>query len=723
MLSGCGLEPGEPEVTLMPEAQYVGSEACGACHESAYTDWSTSHHALAMQPATKETVLAAFDHTVGDTDLVTTETDFVARLPDSSGKRDTFKITHTFGVAPLQQYLADIGQGKKQVLRATWDTRKSEAGGQRWYQQFPNEVVPPDDVLHWTRISQNWNSMCADCHSTGFVKNYDVETDTFSSQWQEISVGCEACHGPGSAHVTNPAMVLSGNNALAESGQQPEVCAPCHARRAQLAEGYQPGMALMDFYLPELLNPPLYHPDGQIDDEVYVYGSFKSSKMHQAGVVCGDCHNPHRATVHVEGDALCAQCHSPAGNPRFPQLKKLDYASTAHHQHAANSEGARCVNCHMGGKVYMGNDLRHDHSFRVPALSMDPDIPITCENCHTNQSRDWFADHLPPRSDHFSTAFITGEEKALIDLIDDKSNNTIVRATALSRLSTSTLAGAARVTLAASRSDAELLRHTSLANAPLLDDLRRVGLIQRLLTDPIRAVRIEAASAALDLTAEERTQLGEDFDSALAEYTATLRLSAETAEAQTSLARLHSTMGDLAAAQSALERALEINHSFVPALINLADLYRVTGRDAQAEPFLMRATEISLPIPSADQAYALWLVRQGRSRDALVYLRRAHAQAPEDPQTAYLLAIGLNGVGDTIAALELLSGLSGSRAYDTNTHFVHATILRDLLLGDPTYKEAALSTAAALIAREPNNVTFQALFRQIQSVAKASNNS
>lgn len=707
----------------MPDAKYVGSEACGACHEKAYTDWSTSHHALAMQPASTETVQAAFDHTIGDTDLIATETDFLARLPDGSGKRDTFKITHTFGVAPLQQYLVDIGQGKKQVLRATWDTRESGAGGQRWYQQFPNEEVPPGDVLHWTRISQNWNSMCGDCHSTGFVKNYDEKTDTFSSRWQEISVGCEACHGPGSAHVANPAMGFSGDAFLAEPGQQPDVCAPCHARRAQLAEGYQPGMALMDFYLPELLNPPLYHPDGQIDDEVYVYGSFKSSKMHQAGVVCGDCHNPHRAAVHVEGDALCAQCHSPTGNPRFPQLKKLDYTSSAHHLHASDSEGARCVNCHMGGKVYMGNDLRHDHSFRVPTLSTNPDVPITCENCHTNQSRDWFADHLPLRSDHFSTALATGEETALIDLVDDQKNNTIVRATALSRLATSKLAGAARVTLAASRSDADLLRHTSLANATLLDDVRRVGLIRRLLTDPIRAVRIEAASAALDLSAEERLQLGDRFDSALAEYRATLHLSAETAEAQTSLARVNSAMGDLVAAQSALERALEINPSFVPALINLADLYRVTGRDAEAGPFLQRATQISLPIPSADQAYALWLVRQGRSREALSYLHRAHRQAPDDPQTAYLLAIGLNGVGDTITALELLSGLSGRPAYDTNTHFVHATILRDMLLSDPTYREAALSTAAALVAREPNNVTFQALYRQIQSVANASNNS
>lgn len=722
-LTGCGSESSIPEPATTPVADYVGSEACRACHEEAYTDWSGSHHALAMQPATPDTVLARFDHTIAQTTLLATGPDFVARLPDATGEMNAFKITHTFGVTPLQQYLVDLGDGKKQVLRASWDSRTSQAGGQRWYEQFPDEVVPPGDVLHWTSVSQNWNSMCGDCHSTGFVKGYDEQTQSFSSQWQEISVGCEACHGPGSAHAAHPQNALSGTAALAEPTRQPEVCAPCHARRAQLAEGYQPGMTLMDFYLPELLNPPLYHPDGQIDDEVYVYGSFKSSKMHQAGVVCGDCHNPHRAAVDVEGDALCAQCHSPSGNPRFPQLKKLDYTRTEHHQHNPDSAGARCVGCHMGSKTYMGVDVRHDHSFRIPTLSSRPNVPLTCQGCHAEQPRSWFAAHLPPPPDHFAAALTAGGEKALISLVDDKTTNTIVRATALSRLAHSGLAGAARVTLEAGRSESDLLRHTSLGNALLLDDARRTGLITRLLSDSVLAVRIEAASAALDLSAEARSKLGPAFASALAEYKATLRLSAETAEAQTSLARVHAAMGDPIASETALERALEINRSFVPALINLADLYRTTGRDADAEPLLKEATGTSLAIPSADQAYALWLVRQGQSREALTYLRRAHHNAPDDPQTAYLLAIGLNGVGDTLAALDLLSSLSQTPAYDTNTHFVHATILRDVLLDDPSYRDAAVATAAALVAREPNNTTFQVLYRQIQSVANASNNS
>ena len=73
-----------------------------------------------------------------------------------------------------------------------WDTRDD---GRGWYHLQPETLGIPDDVLHWTGSGQNWNHMCADCHSTAVTKGFDASTNTFNTQFAEVSVGCEACHG------------------------------------------------------------------------------------------------------------------------------------------------------------------------------------------------------------------------------------------------------------------------------------------------------------------------------------------------------------------------------------------------------------------------------------------------------------------------------------------------------------------------------------------------
>src|SRR5690606_31251824 len=104
-------------------------------------------------------------------------------------------------VYPLQQYLIELPQGKLQALSIVWDSRPQEAGGQRWYHLYPDEKIEAGDELHWTGINQNWNFMCADCHSTNLQKNYDLASSTYNTTWSDMDVGCEACHGPGSNHI------------------------------------------------------------------------------------------------------------------------------------------------------------------------------------------------------------------------------------------------------------------------------------------------------------------------------------------------------------------------------------------------------------------------------------------------------------------------------------------------------------------------------------------
>ena len=126
---------------------------------------------------------------------------FFVNTDGPDGKLADYEIKYTFGVAPLQQYLIEFPDGRLQALSIAWDARSKNEGGQRWFHLFPNERIAHKDELHWTRPSQNWNFMCADCHSTELRKNYDSAADRFKTEWSEISVGCEACHGPGSRHL------------------------------------------------------------------------------------------------------------------------------------------------------------------------------------------------------------------------------------------------------------------------------------------------------------------------------------------------------------------------------------------------------------------------------------------------------------------------------------------------------------------------------------------
>ena len=159
-----------------------------------------------MDHATDASVLgdfnnATFEHFGVKSRFTKRDGKFFVETDGPDGKLAEFEIQYTFGVSPLQQYLIAFPDGRLQALGIAWDSRPKDKGGQRWFSLYPNEPVPHDDVLHWTKLNQNWNFMCAECHSTGVRKNYDAKADTFATSWAEISVGCETCHGQGSAHV------------------------------------------------------------------------------------------------------------------------------------------------------------------------------------------------------------------------------------------------------------------------------------------------------------------------------------------------------------------------------------------------------------------------------------------------------------------------------------------------------------------------------------------
>ncbi|MFW2440788.1 MAG: tetratricopeptide repeat protein [Arenicellales bacterium] len=678
-------------------AEFVGRAKCGSCHAEQVSQWSNSHHDLAMQEANEKTVLGDFKN-ASLTHYGVTSSFFkkgrlyMVRTEGPDGKLQDYTIKYTFGVEPLQQYLIEFPGGRLQALSLAWDSRSKEQGGQRWFHLYPDEKIAYDDELHWTGFNQNWNSMCAECHSTGLEKNYDSVSRSFSTSWNEINVSCEACHGPGSDHVSwadqkpgweklevdkglaillderkNIKWLIDSKTQLPvrsskrTSDREIEICARCHSRRSPISQKYTHGKSLMDQFLPATLDEGLYHADGQIDSEVYVYGSFRQSKMYQAGVTCSDCHEPHSLKLRAPGNGVCLQCH---------QTEK--YAQSSHHFHPAESKGASCAECHMPAKNYMVVDPRHDHSMRIPRpdLSLDLAVPNACNNCHTDKSTDWAARQVtawygdkPKSFQNFAHALHDQRENRpaaaneLADLIRNSETPDIARATALAHIGPF-INGHTVDVLAAGISDPDpavrAATLNALEHAPLT---LRVQLAFPLLDDAVKAVRIQAARLLAplpegELKEDQRALLG----NGIKEYIASQEVMAERAESQTNLAGIYNVLGETDKAISTYNTAIELNPVFAPAYVNLADLYRSQGDEQEAMKVLRGAIKVVPKNADVHHALGLSLVRQKQMSQAIEELKLAATLNTNNPRYAYIYAIALNSTGQPEQAVMALQG-------------------------------------------------------------------
>jgi predicted CXXCH cytochrome family protein len=702
-----GTRPASAVTQAAPEATYAGASACAACHPAETTAWRGSQHALAMLNANTQSVLgdfrdAEFTHSGMTTRFSLRDGGYFVNTDGPDGKPAEYRIAYTFGVYPLQQYLVEFPDGRLQALSIAWDARPAEEGGQRWFHLYPDETITHDDELHWTRPSQNWNFMCADCHSTGVHKNYDPVADRFQTDWAEINVACEACHGPGSRHLAWAKAKQAGEpwhgddmgltvrlderrdaswtvdaatgkpmrSKARQSERELEVCAQCHSRRSQIAEGYVPGKPFLDYYRPALLDPPLYYPDGQQRGEVYKWGSFLQSRMYAQGVSCGDCHDPHSGKLRAQGNAVCTACHQQAR-----------YDTPAHHHHPAGSAGAACTVCHMPTTTYMVVDPRHDHSLRVPRPDQSGAFgtPEPCTGCHADRDARWAADQLktwyghPPQGYQQYAAALHAAASGAPDaaaqlraLAADAAQPAIARATALADLASGSRANIDALAAALRDSD-PLLRFgalQALAQAPVEP---RLSLAAPLLSDPVRIVRSEAVSVlapvpADNLDAEQRAA----FERAGAEYVETQRYNADRPEARVNLGTYYANRGDAHGAEEEFKAALALDPAFVPGYVNLADLYRTTGRDAEGERTLRAGLERVPQNAALHHALGLALVRLQHSEDALSELKRAATLDPGDARFAYVYAVALHSAGDTEAAVVTLETALAKHPDDRN---------------------------------------------------------
>ncbi|WP_425615020.1 HEAT repeat domain-containing protein [Anatilimnocola sp. NA78] len=766
-------------IGLPPDAQatFVGRQSCVECHQPQAEQFVGSHHDLAMDRATSETVLGDFN------DAELTHHGITSRMfrrdglyfintegPD--GKLADFEIKYVFGVTPLQQYMVEFDRPEElpeneiarlQVLRVSWDTLQK-----KWFHLDPPDVkekLDPSDVLHWTGFAQCWNHMCADCHSTNLQKNYDVATGIYHTTFSEIDVSCEACHGPGSLHVqlataTSPFWDRHHGFALAklkgsDNRPQVEMCATCHSRRRGVSPGHQAGCGYYDYFANELLHTNIYHADGQIQDEVYEYGSFIQSKMFHKGIRCSDCHNPHSAKLKYEGNKLCTSCH------QHPAAK---YDSISHHHHKEGSAGASCVECHMPSTTYMEVDPRRDHSLRIPRpdLSVKLGTGNACTGCHlkldtqtaTLRERPdlktypdwlrasergeslvknelgridrWADEHIEKwfgnqrkKEPHFAEALHAARtssvdaQRQLLALLEKKTQPAIARATAALEIrqflnpQESIDEGVTKVLVGLLKDPEPQVRAAAvIALQGASDSSVRQALVP-ILDDPSRLVRTEAARVLARLPDD---QLRGDkllrLREVIAEFEQSAKIMNDRAEGHLMLGVLAETRGRLSDAQRHYETAIGVQPNVTGPRGQLAMLLerlieeaQETAQRASQQGNKQAMEEALAPIPSLH--FEMERLRQ----DELSLIERDARLIPEEPNMQQQLGFARHTQGWRKEAAHALLA-----AYELDPRSTNAVYALAIFYRDTGWPEKALE----IVAKANKQLSAPAHLRQLE---------
>ncbi len=742
-------------------ATFVGSETCAGCHQTEAKLWKASQHKVAMQHAADKTVLGnfndtSFEHYGVHSRFFRKDGKFLVETDGPDGQLAVYEVKYAFGIDPLQQYLIEFPDGRIQALPIAWDSRPHDKGGQRWFHIYPNEEIKHDDILHWTKLNQNWNFMCAECHSTGLRKNYDAKADRFATSWAEISVGCEACHGQGSRHMAwaheqqswwpfgkrqdsskgllalfderrGVAWPIDPQTGIGKRSVAPvtlrkevETCGLCHARRAAFHEDWVPGQWLSQTHIVEPLTANTYHSDGQIRDveEPYNYAPFKQGKMFAAGVTCSDCHEPHSAKLRTPGEGVCLQCHAPD-----------KYAGVTHSHHAAAEAQPTCISCHMQTRTYMVVDPRHDHTFRVPRpdLSLTLGTPNACNDCHRDKPAEWAAAAVeqwfgPKREGFqiFGTAFHAvhteqADATALLGVIaPDKNVPAIARATALGELASRVSPSNISIARAGLSDVDPMVRIGALNMLANLPAAQIWPLVSPLLADPVRGVRIRAVSLLASVPVARQPQADRArFDQAAAEFIAAQRANAERPEARTTLANFLAQQGHSAEAEAEYKAALRLSPQYTIAAINLTDLYRQLGRDKEGESLLRTAIAASPRDAAIHRALGLTLTRLKRPDEALAEFKLATELEPDNPQYAYIYAVALHSGGRAEEAMTALT--EALKSHPNDRDILSALVAFKRMGGDAA---AALNYAQRLAVIIPDAIVLTKLIDDLRQATK-----
>ncbi|MCO5236027.1 MAG: tetratricopeptide repeat protein [Chitinophagaceae bacterium] len=697
---------------------YIGDQQCKSCHASQYDDWLQSDHFKAMQEASDSTVLGDFNNVSYKADGVTSvffkkDGKFFINTRGDDGKNHDYEIKYTFGYYPLQQYLIEFPGGRMQATRASWDSRTK-----KWFHQYAGQKIDSRDWLHWTRNAQTWNTMCAECHSTNLKKNYNIESDSYHTTYSVINVSCEACHGPGKLHVDyiNSTAYKEGKKAPdaymllnKESSQisQINTCAPCHAVKGNISPDLIASDELLDNYIPVVPNTERFYADGQMNEEDYNYAPFLQSKMFRNNVKCSNCHNPHSGRVYFTTNQLCLQCHNKS------------YDDPSHTFHAINTAGAECKSCHMPSKTYMGNDLRHDHSFRVPRpdLSVAYATPNACNSCHTDKTAQWAAKAVEKwygskRKYHFAEDLIPGSkmdaesEAHLVKLLSDTSVPRIIKATAANYLGGIATESSLQHLLNCLQHEDAQVRYEALRSLMNFSPHQFLNDIAPLLDDKVRAVRIAAADLFSSIPRQEiPSAYASSYTKANAELMNYLLYQADFAHGNVSIADYYMRTGDPGNAEKFYLRVLKKDSLVNLPRLNLSILYNSQGRNKEALQVLETAAKIDNKNPQIFYNLALLQNEMKNPAAAIENFQKALDLKMQDQRLYYNYGLLLHQSGNSSKAIGVLETGLKVNPSSANINYALAYVYLQVHQVDK-----ARQYAQTLKRLDPNNPDYQGLF-------------
>jgi tetratricopeptide (TPR) repeat protein len=728
-VSGCSKPADSPEKVVF--AQYAGSESCKDCHEEEFDQWAGSNHGLAerfVEPVRDESAFnpaRSFKH--GTQSSSVTWSNGVADVTSLglSGHPETHTVARVIGHNPLRQFLIPFPGGRLQTLEASYDPRSNQ-----WFNANGEEDRQPGEWGHWTGRGANWNFMCASCHNTRLRKNYNAASDGYRTTMAEMSVGCEACHGPLRAHnawqkkfgksgATDPTLVKLNHRQVLDN------CGECHSRRAELTGDFQPGDDFLNQYDLDMVDgSELYYADGQIREEDYEYASFLGSRMHAAGVYCLNCHNPHTAKIRLPGNWICLQCHG-GGSTNAPAIDPVAHSHhkvrgygadgklvsadlTKYNSQNFTETGGECVNCHMPQTPYMQRHWRHDHGFTSPdpLLTRELGVPNACNRCHPDKSVDWAWDAaqkwygtnldrvLGPRRERTRAIALarSGDPAAIAPLLKLLAANETPywRAAIINQLESWPANPGVQAALLGALSDTNALVRTK--SAHVLDATAQpleaavVAALRSRLDDPVRSVRLAAAwslRGELDLSSRAGRELNRFLDE-----------NADEPAGQMQQGEFLVGRHDLTNALAHYRQAVAWDAHSAPIHRELALTYNLLHQGSNTLGELLEAVRLNPRDSEYRYELALALNEEGNSSAAVTELETAVQLNSGHARAWYDLGLARAAKHDLAGGLAALARAGEIEPGDPRIPYVRATIL--LQLGRTDEARDALGRALEL---------------------------
>jgi len=639
----------------------TGSKGCRECHERFYQLWSTSFHGLAMQAFTPKLAKEKLTEPEGDlaagtlryrADIVGETSWVVERGPKGERK---YRVDYAMGGKNVFYFLTPLEKGRLQVLPVAYDVRKKE-----WFLTTDSHLRPFSDnaaPLPWTDPLYTFNTACHGCHVSQVSINYDLSTDSYRTTWTEPGINCETCHNPGAEHVRvaretpkgepleDPKLIVTKKFTVEQHNSN---CGPCHAKMSPVSPAFTPGERYFDHFDLATLEDPDFSPDGRDLGENYTFTRWRMSPCVKSGKLgCMHCHTSsgrYRFKKPEDADKACLPCHEErVGN------------AAAHSRHPAESEGSRCVSCHMPMTEF-ARMRRSDHSMLppTPAATIVYKSPNACNLCHADKSAAW-ADNLVrswrPRDYQAPVLRQAGLVDAarkrdwkqlpeILAYLEEKDRDEIV-ATSLIRLLRACPDGRKGPAFIKALSDSSPLVRGAAA-AALAGSVTRQSLHPLLAAtrDDFRLVRVRAAATLAGVPPDRLGGVDRlSLEKALGEAETSFRARPDDHASHYNLGNFYLAGGDPKKAVEEYETSSRLRPDSVPPLVNASMAYYALGDKENSEKSLRRAVKIAPENAAARLNLGMLLGEMGKEKEAEKEFRAAAKADPESAQAAYNLCV------------------------------------------------------------------------------------